>query len=440
MPSWSARRLVIVAVGRCSPWPPRAASAAAAVVAAPAEGSPPARPGRPPPCCRGRRHGRAGRGGEGGGHAQRHRAAARLGQLRRDHQGVHGQVRHQGQLGEPRGHQPGRDQRRPAARHPGPRAGRARPRPVVRQQATSPSSRRTRWRRGTRSPPANKDANGAWVNDYGGFISIGCNAKLVADLPDDARRPGQARVRGPGRAQRRPDAGGVRVRRRLGGARWPTAASLRRHRARRRRAGASSPRAATCSRSTPTPATIQSGQTPIVLDWDYLNVTAGREGTRRRSTWKVAVPTDGLFAQYYAQAINKNAPHPAAARLWQEFLYSDEGQNLWLAGQGPPGPAGRDDRRPARPTRRSSRRCRRCTGEPQFPTQARDGRGAAGRRPELGERDGVNPVDDRPARGARPRPADPASAARPVRGAALLGLRAVRARTCWSSSAARCTS
>ena len=35
---------------------------------------------------------------------------------------------------------------------------------------------------------------------------------------------------------------------------------------------------------------------------------------------------------YYFQAINKDAPHPAAARLWQEFLYSDEGQNLWLKG------------------------------------------------------------------------------------------------------------
>ena len=31
-------------------------------------------------------------------------------------------------------------------------------------------------------------------------------------------------------------------------------------------------------------------------------------------------------------AINADAPHPAAARLWQEFLYSDEGQNLWLKG------------------------------------------------------------------------------------------------------------
>ena len=35
---------------------------------------------------------------------------------------------------------------------------------------------------------------------------------------------------------------------------------------------------------------------------------------------------------YYVQAVNKDAPHPAAARLWQEFLYSDAGQNLWLKG------------------------------------------------------------------------------------------------------------
>ena len=44
------------------------------------------------------------------------------------------------------------------------------------------------------------------------------------------------------------------------------------------------------------------------------------------------MPTDGVFGSYYSQAISKFAPHPAAARLWEEFLYSDEGQNLWLKG------------------------------------------------------------------------------------------------------------
>ena len=44
------------------------------------------------------------------------------------------------------------------------------------------------------------------------------------------------------------------------------------------------------------------------------------------------MPSDGLFGGYYSQAISAYAPHPAAARLWQEFLYSDEGQNIWLKG------------------------------------------------------------------------------------------------------------
>ena len=52
-------------------------------------------------------------------------------------------------------------------------------------------------------------------------------------------------------------------------------------------------------------------------------------------TWKVFVPGTAVLGGYYAQAINKYAPHPAAARLWEEFLFSqasDGGQNLWLQG------------------------------------------------------------------------------------------------------------
>lgn len=77
-----------------------------------------------------------------------------------------------------------------------------------------------------------------------------------------------------------------------------------------------------------TPATITSGETPVVFDWDYLNAAAGKDNP----DWKVVV-LDGVgYASYYNQAINKDAPHPAAARLWQEFLYSDDVQNLWLKG------------------------------------------------------------------------------------------------------------
>jgi putative spermidine/putrescine transport system substrate-binding protein len=68
-----------------------------------------------------------------------------------------------------------------------------------------------------------------------------------------------------------------------------------------------------------------------VFNWDYLNLPS-YVGV---SNWKVFVPPNAVLGGYYAQAINKNAPHPAAARLWEEYLYSQAasgGQNLWLAG------------------------------------------------------------------------------------------------------------
>lgn len=77
-----------------------------------------------------------------------------------------------------------------------------------------------------------------------------------------------------------------------------------------------------------TSATVASGETPVVFDWDYLNAAHAADN----EDWKVVVLPGTGYAGYYNQAVNKNAPHPAAARLWQEFLYSDEVQNLWLKG------------------------------------------------------------------------------------------------------------
>jgi len=77
------------------------------------------------------------------------------------------------------------------------------------------------------------------------------------------------------------------------------------------------------------PSTVQSGATPIVIWWDYLQAS---EIQAEVKTWKVVIPTDGIYASYYDQAISKNAPDPAAARLWEEYLYSTAGQNQWLQG------------------------------------------------------------------------------------------------------------
>ena len=78
-------------------------------------------------------------------------------------------------------------------------------------------------------------------------------------------------------------------------------------------------------------ATIASGEVKVNIDWDYLNA-AYANALKGKIDWKVVIPAGAHYASYYAQAIAKYAPHPAAARLWAEFLYSPTGQNLWLKG------------------------------------------------------------------------------------------------------------
>jgi len=77
--------------------------------------------------------------------------------------------------------------------------------------------------------------------------------------------------------------------------------------------------------------TVASGETPIVLRWDY-NALADKESLAGNPPIEVIVPSSGVLAGVYVQAVSAYAPHPAAARLWMEYLYSDEGQLLWLKG------------------------------------------------------------------------------------------------------------
>ncbi len=77
------------------------------------------------------------------------------------------------------------------------------------------------------------------------------------------------------------------------------------------------------------PSTVENGTTPILIWWDYLLAS---EVSPVVKGFKIVIPSDASFASYYDQAISATAPDPAAARLWEEFLYSTEGQNLWLEG------------------------------------------------------------------------------------------------------------
>ena len=176
------------------------------------------------------------------------------------------------------------------------------------------------------SVPTNlKDANGTWVNDYGGYMSVGYDSSKVptptsmADLLKPAYK-GKVALNGDPTKAGAAFAGVQMASLANGGTAGDVTKGVDFFK-QLKAAGNFLP-------VDPTPATIASGQTPVVIDWDYLNAAQ----TSKVKTWKVFVPQNAVLGGYYVQAISKDAPHPAAARLWQEFLYSDDGQNLWLKG------------------------------------------------------------------------------------------------------------
>jgi putative spermidine/putrescine transport system substrate-binding protein len=84
------------------------------------------------------------------------------------------------------------------------------------------------------------------------------------------------------------------------------------------------------------PALLVSGQAPIVINWDYLSL-GYRDMAAGKANIEVVVPEGSTpYGSFYCQAIPADAPHPNAAKLWQEYMYSDEGQLLFLAGYAHP--------------------------------------------------------------------------------------------------------
>jgi len=174
-------------------------------------------------------------------------------------------------------------------------------------------------------PAEFKDPDGTWVNDYGGYMAIGYDSAKVPDVTsvEDLLGPefkGSVALNGNPTEAGAAFSGVMMASIANGGSADDIAPGVDFF-SELKEAGNFIP-------VDPDSATIESGATPVVIDWDYLGAAAAANV----STWKTIVPEESVVAGYYYQAINVDAPHPAAARLWQEFLYSDEGQNLWLAG------------------------------------------------------------------------------------------------------------
>jgi putative spermidine/putrescine transport system substrate-binding protein len=181
-------------------------------------------------------------------------------------------------------------------------------------------------------PAAAKDSNGDWYNDYGGYISFGCDMTVVKSCPtswkalENSQYKGDVTLNGAiGQATAATDAvyaaalntGGSLTNVQPGISFFNTLKSDGNF------------NATDCN----APTVIEAHSCPILIQWDYLN-TAKAYGLPANiaAHWKVVDPSGKELAGYYVQAISKYAPHPAAARLWEEFLYSTTGQNIWLEG------------------------------------------------------------------------------------------------------------
>ncbi len=180
-------------------------------------------------------------------------------------------------------------------------------------------------------PDSIKDADGHWYGDYYGVLSFVVNKDLVENTPTDwadllkPEYAGQVALAGDPRASNQAilavlAAGlhkGAKPGEEAGKAGLDYFAELN-------KAGNFVPVIAKAG-------TIAQGATPIAIAWDY-NVLAWRDELKDNPPVEVVVPKTGVLAGVYVQGISAFAPHPNAAKLWMEYLYSDEGQNLWLKG------------------------------------------------------------------------------------------------------------
>jgi putative spermidine/putrescine transport system substrate-binding protein len=180
-------------------------------------------------------------------------------------------------------------------------------------------------------PDSAKDADGYWYGDYYGVLAFEVNTDIVKTVPAD-----WADLLKPEYANAVALAGDPRV---------SNQAILGVYAAGLSQAGGDASKAAeaglkffadlnAAGNFVPVigkAASVAQGATPIVIRWDY-NALGDRDTLNGNPPVEVVVPATGVIAGVYVQAISAYAPHPNAAKLWMEYLYSDEGQIGYLKG------------------------------------------------------------------------------------------------------------
>lgn len=71
-------------------------------------------------------------------------------------------------------------------------------------------------------------------------------------------------------------------------------------------------------------ANLEKGEVDVAIVWDFNGLNYRDQIDAKR--FEVTIPSDGSVTSGYTTIINKNAPHPNAAKLAREYILSDEGQ------------------------------------------------------------------------------------------------------------------
>lgn len=180
-------------------------------------------------------------------------------------------------------------------------------------------------------PNSAKDPEGSWYGDYYGVLSFQVNSDLISKVPTDwadllkPEYKNSVALAGDPRSANQAIQGiyaaGLAT---SGGDASKAAAAGLKYFADMNKAGNFVPVIGKA-------ASFTQGTTPIIVRWDY-NALADRDTLKGNPKVEVVVPKSGVLAGVYVQAISAYAPHPNAAKLWMEYLYSDEGQQGLLNG------------------------------------------------------------------------------------------------------------
>ena len=178
-------------------------------------------------------------------------------------------------------------------------------------------------------PDSMKDPAGYWYGDYYGVISFGTNTNVQKNPPQDwsdllnPRYKGQVAIDGDPRSANDAFSAVFAASLANGGSLDDIEPGINFF-AKLKKKGNYIPADAL-------PANIAKGSTPIAIIWDYLNL-ANKKSFAGNPPYTVSIPKTGIYGGFYCQAISATAPDPQSARLWEEFIYSDAGQLLYLEG------------------------------------------------------------------------------------------------------------